>query len=59
MVLVDNAKIIDPCVPINMIASWLNDWTILQKKHGNQRKMKWVVRMLEETTNEVWCAPVE
>lgn len=28
----DNAKVSDPCVPINMITRWLNDWIILQKK---------------------------
>lgn len=52
----DNAEFTDPCVPINMIARWLNVWTVLQKKHENHRKLKWVVGMLDQTENEAFCA---
>lgn len=52
----DNAKITDPCVLVNMIARWLNGWIVLQKKQENQRKLKWVVRMLEQTASEVFRA---
>lgn len=49
-------KITDPCVHINMVVKWLNDWTILQKTQENQEKLTWVVKVLERTTNEVFRA---
>lgn len=32
-------RITDPYVPINMIARWLNDWIILQKKQKKSKKI--------------------
>lgn len=56
IVVFDNPTINDPCVPVNMIARLLNDWTILQKKQGNQELLKWGVGMFELIASEVFRA---
>lgn len=55
-VVFDNLKITDPCVPVNMIARFLNDWIILQKKQGDQEMLKSGVGMFELLANEVFHA---
>jgi hypothetical protein len=49
----DNHRVVDPCVPVNLIIKNLHDWCVLQKNQGRIKRMKEGVRQVEQVAVEI------
>ena len=52
----DNHRVIDPCVPVNLIIKNLHEWCVLQKNQGRIICMKEGVKQFEHVAREIFKA---
>ena len=50
----DNHRVIDPCVPVNLIIKNLHEWFVLQKNQGRIDHMKEGVNQVERVATEIF-----
>ena len=52
----DNHRVVDLCVPVNLILKNLHDWCVLQKNQGRIKHMKEGVRQFEQVATKIFKA---